>query len=655
MCGIFGISIRQDAALSYDQWQSAVRNLFLLSESRGKEAAGIALATPDLLLVHKDSVSAGAMLKTQDYGHAITRANQSHFASPNKKTLSVIGHARLVTNGLQGIDANNQPVRRDDVVIIHNGIVVNVDGLWAELKPEGIEPRADVDTEVIAALMQRSLDRGDTARQAVSDAFDKIYGETTIAVFLKQHNSMVLGSNTGSLHYAVSKDNSGFFFTSEHLITKRLCSGDKAIPGFFDAAIVQLKAGMGAIINLETHTIETFALADRNLAAPSSSPMLATQRTIEDKSERYRNAMKAMRRCTKCILPETMPFIAYDANGVCNYCHSYKSWEKRPENDFESVLEKYRSNNGKPDCIMAFSGGRDSSYGLHLLKNEYGMTPLCFSYDWGMVTDLGRRNQARMCGSLGIEHIWISADIKKKRDNIRMNVSAWLKKPDLGIIPLFMAGDKQFYRHANNIIESTKIPLVMWCTNRLEKTDFKTGFLGINPSDSEMRNRPASLKMLDKANLLWQYGRRFVGNPRYINSSIPDTIDAFASYYFQEQNSHAYMFDYMDWNETKINEVLIGKYGWEKAADSECTWRIGDGTAPFYNYIYGAVAGFTEHDTFRSNQIREGAISRDEAIKLTEIENQPRWHSIREYTQMINIDFDDAIRVIDRIPKLYLK
>ena len=50
----------------------------------------------------------------------------------------------------------------------------------------------------------------------------------------------------------------------------------------------------------------------------------------------------------------------------------------------------------------------------------------------------------------------------------------------------------------------------------------------------------------------------------------------------------------------------------EFAKDSKTSWRIGDGTASFYNYIYYTIAGFTEHDTFRSNQIREGVISRDQ-------------------------------------------
>ena len=31
-----------------------------------------------------------------------------------------------------------------------------------------------------------------------------------------------------------------------------------------------------------------------------------------------------LKRCTKCILPETMPFIEFDEKGVCNYCNNYK-------------------------------------------------------------------------------------------------------------------------------------------------------------------------------------------------------------------------------------------------------------------------------------------------------------------------------------------
>ena len=70
-----------------------------------------------------------------------------------------------------------------------------------------------------------------------------------------------------------------------------------------------------------------------------------------------------------------------------------------------------------------------------------------------------------------------------------------------------------------------------------------------------------------------------------------------------------------------IEDTLLGTYDWETAVDTSTTWRIGDGTAGFYNYVYYTVAGFTEHDTFRSNQIREGEITREQALKMLEDEN----------------------------------
>jgi tRNA(Ile)-lysidine synthase TilS/MesJ len=93
------------------------------------------------------------------------------------------------------------------------------------------------------------------------------------------------------------------------------------------------------------------------------------------------------------------------------------------------AVAPFRSTDGSPDVIVAFSGGRDSSYGLHYVKKHLGMNPVAFTYDWGMVTDLARRNQARVCGKLGVEHILRSADIVAKRRFVRKNVEAARRSP----------------------------------------------------------------------------------------------------------------------------------------------------------------------------------------------------------------------------------
>ena len=67
------------------------------------------------------------------------------------------------------------------------------------------------------------------------------------------------------------------------------------------------------------------------------------------------------------------------------------------------------------------------------------------TYDWGMVTDLARRNISRMCSQLGVENIIIADNIELKRKNIKINLQAWLRKPHLGMLNILMAGDKHFF------------------------------------------------------------------------------------------------------------------------------------------------------------------------------------------------------------------
>jgi len=142
-------------------------------------------------------------------------------------------------------------------------------------------------------------------------------------------------------------------------------------------------------------------------------------------------------------------------------------------------------------------------------------------------------------------------------------------------------------------------------------------------------------------------------SPSYFNDSLWDTLSG--EYYrsFHQKTDYFHIFDYWRWDEKIIDDTLLNEYDWETAPDTKTTWRIGDGTAAFYNYIYYTVAGFTEHDTFRSNQVREGDLTRDEALELVMDENRPRYPNIKWYLDAVGVDFKEAIRVVNAIPKLY--
>jgi len=98
---------------------------------------------------------------------------------------------------------------------------------------------------------------------------------------------------------------------------------------------------------------------------------------------------------------------------------------------------------------------------------------------------------------------------------------------------------------------------------------------------------------------------------------------------------------------------ILNNYEWERAEDTSTSWRIGDGTAAFYNYVYYTVADFSEHDTFRSDQIREGQMTRHRALDLVNEENRPRYPNIKWYLDTVGMPFEAVIQTVNEMPRIF--
>src|ERR1039457_4221358 len=98
-----------------------------------------------------------------------------------------------------------------------------------------------------------------------------------------------------------------------------------------------------------------------------------------------------LKKCIKCGLPETYETIEFDSNGVCNIClqKNYKDtsidWTARKK-ILDDLIENYR---GKfdYDCIIPFSGGKDSTYTLNYLVREYKIKPLVVQFNHGFMRE----------------------------------------------------------------------------------------------------------------------------------------------------------------------------------------------------------------------------------------------------------------------------
>jgi len=661
-----------------------VNGMFKLSESRGKEASGIAVRYKNSIYVLKEPITSSKLVKTKNYRNLFNQTlkingwTQDQLNAP----ILILGHSRLQTNGQSEINTNNQPVVKDGAVGVHNGIIVNDNELWKSFTD--LNKKYDVDTEVFLSLLQMFRERGQSIVESVRHVFEHIEGSASVAVEFKDCNTFMIATNTGSLYIALSKTEKVLVFASERFILRQILDNELLRSLFTGKSITQVKAGQGYIMDLDLSRKHMFLLKDCAMIDAFETPLNSeagifelynqevpplsdpSQYLLRDdiKQTMIKNweALYAkgdvLKRCTRCLLPETMPYISFDEEGICSYCKDYDSRGNylKGEKALEEFISQYRNNSGEPDVLVGFSGGRDSAYGLDYIKNTLDLHPTTFTYDWGMVNDLARRNQARVVGKLGIEHIVISADIRTKRANIRKNLRAWLKHPDLGMVPILMAGDKQFYYYFHKVRKQTGTKLFIFCGGYEGEEGtglFKYGFCNVTAQGSKNAlKQMTGISGKNKFKILYYYLKQFIRNPAYINKSIIDTMFAFyASYVLKDD--YLYLFHYIDWDENRILSTIIDKFNWEREKDTIATWRTDDGTAAFYNYVYMTMAGFTEFDIFRSHQIREGKLTREQEYEIVKEENKPRFKSLEWYGQAINLEMNHVIDTINRAPRRY--
>lgn len=596
MCGIFGIFDNNKSDMFYE--------LGKLSESRGKEASGLMVLDGSEISIKKYS--------TSFQGSDVKKYIKNKKFSDKSK---YFGHTRLQTSGSSKHNQNNQPVETESLIVLHNGIITNYKHLN---KKYSFDRNIELDTYVINELFELFL-KNNSLIEATNLVMQELEGEASLLIFFKKEEKFFIYTNTGSIFYT-DNNNELVLFSSEEWITKKISDQNN---------VIQLKPFTGIFLDNKSRIENKIEL---NLNGEMSQKSLDE---IRNDLMQYNYSQPILKRCNKCILPSTFPFIEFDDSGVCNICNNYKKYKLENIMEFNDKVERF------DNLIIGFSGGRDSSYGVLLIDQMFDKNVVAASYDWGMVTDLARRNQARVCGKLGIEHIWLSADIDKKRENIRKNLIAWLNKPHIGMLPILMAGDKVWQKQLRKTAKLKNNSCILQFQSPYEATFFKHGFAGVKPDFPKM-------KTISKFKLSMFYLYNFLTNVHYWNSSLIDSFFGFFSFYFKK-SEFIYPYKFIKFDEKEIEQELSSEFNWEFDETTGTSWRIGDGTAPFYNYIYWLHAGFTENDSFRSYQIREGIITRKEALKMIEIENIPRIERIKEYLDLIGLDYDFVMCELEKI------
>jgi N-acetyl sugar amidotransferase len=124
--------------------------------------------------------------------------------------------------------------------------------------------------------------------------------------------------------------------------------------------------------------------------------------------------------CKKCLTPNTRPRVIFNDDGVCNACINAEEknkidWAQR-EREFVELISPLRSKNGNQlyDCIVPWSGGKDSSTVAYKLKFHFGLNPLLVTYSPMIPNEIGLHNREEMV-KLGFDHLFFRPNQKVLR------------------------------------------------------------------------------------------------------------------------------------------------------------------------------------------------------------------------------------------------
>jgi amino acid adenylation domain-containing protein len=138
-----------------------------------------------------------------------------------------------------------------------------------------------------------------------------------------------------------------------------------------------------------------------------------------------------LKRCTVCLLPDSHPAISFDEAGVCNICKEFAHYKReidsyfKTEPDFLPVVGAMKDRNAEYDCLLLYSGGKDSTFVLYKLI-DYGLKVLTYTFDNGYISETAFKNIAATTERLGVKNITVSSKNMRKvfSESLRSSCSA---------------------------------------------------------------------------------------------------------------------------------------------------------------------------------------------------------------------------------------
>jgi N-acetyl sugar amidotransferase len=314
---------------------------------------------------------------------------------------------------------------------------------------------------------------------------------------------------------------------------------------------------------------------------------------------------KGLRYCTRCCMPETQEGIKFDEMGICQACQSSEQkihidWTVR-ERELRRILDEAKEKAGSNyDCIVPISGGKDSTFQLHVLVKIYGMKPLAVTFSHNWFSETGWYNLQNALEKFNVDHMMFTPNRDlvnrlARRSLETIGDACWHCHAGVGAFPLQVAA-------------RFKIPLLIWGESIAESSGRASYEAPVRKFDREYFTK-VSAKKLPREMVTDSISERDVAPFEVPSVEECEAVGVFG----------IHLGDYIFWDDERQTEFVRDTYGWRETEiegsykrykSAEC---IMPGVHDFTNYLKRGYGRGTFH---ASVDVRNGLLSREEGFEL---------------------------------------
>ncbi len=348
--------------------------------------------------------------------------------------------------------------------------------------------------------------------------------------------------------------------------------------------------------------------------------------------------------CVRCCIPQTQEGVIFDELGVCQACQSAEQkihidWTQR-EQVLRGILDNAKAKAGNNyDCIIPISGGKDSTFQLHVLTQVYGMKPLAVTFSHNWFSETGWYNLQNSLEQFNVDHVMFTPNRRlvnklAKHSLAGIGDSCWHCHAGVGAFPLQAA-------------VRFNIPLLIWGESIAESSGRASYLNPVRKFDREYFTKVSAKLRPD------QMVRDDVSLRDLEPFQVPSAEDC------ERVGVHGiHLGDYIFWDDERQTEFVRDNYAWRETQvegsfkrykSAECVMPGVHDLACYTKRGYGRA-------TFPASvDVRAGLLSRDEAWDLIRANDGVRPEGLDYYLKITGMSEDEFFATLEKHRRPELK